>query len=64
MRELRECQTILCNIQYIGVDVDVVNSTGVNLQNFFKLLLCGGKVLKGDLPSVDIKGGKGELLTM
>jgi hypothetical protein len=43
MCEPRQCQTILCNIQDVGEDVDVVNSAGVNLEDFFELLLCSGK---------------------
>jgi hypothetical protein len=45
MCESGKCQTVLRNIQYVGVDVNVVNSARVNLQNLFKLLLCGGKIL-------------------
>ena len=40
----RQCQTVLCNIQDVGVDVDVVDSAGVNLEYFFELLLCSGKI--------------------
>jgi hypothetical protein len=44
MCEPRQCQTILCNIQDVGVDVDVVNSAGINFEDLFKLLLCSGKI--------------------
>ena len=42
--EPRQCQTILRNIQDVGVDVDVVNSTRVDFEDFFELLLCSGKI--------------------
>ena len=44
MCEPRQCQTILCNIQDVGVDVNVVNSAGVNFEDFFELLLCSRKI--------------------
>jgi hypothetical protein len=44
MCEPRQRQTVLGNIQDVGVDVNVVNSARVNLENFFKLLLCSGKI--------------------
>jgi hypothetical protein len=44
MCEPRQCQTVLCNIQDVGVDVNVVNSAGVDLEDFFELLLCSGKI--------------------
>jgi hypothetical protein len=44
MGEPRQCQAVLCNIQDVGVDINVVNSTGVDLKNFFELLLCSGKI--------------------
>jgi hypothetical protein len=44
MCEPRQCQTVLCNIQDVGVDVNVVNTAGVNFEDFFKLLLCSGKI--------------------
>jgi hypothetical protein len=44
MCEPRQCQTILCNIQDVRVDVDVVNSAGVDFEDFFELLLCSGKI--------------------
>lgn len=44
MREPRQFQTVICNIQDIGVNVNVVNSVGVNFEDFFELLLCGGKI--------------------
>lgn len=42
----RQCQTILCNIQDVGVDIDVVNSAGVNFEDFFELLLRSRKIYK------------------
>lgn len=44
MREPRQFQTVIRNIQDIGVDVDVVNSAGVNFEDFLELLLCSGKI--------------------
>jgi hypothetical protein len=44
MCEPRQCQTVLCYIQDVGVDVNVVNSAGVYFEDFFKLLLCSGKI--------------------
>ncbi len=44
MCELRQCQTVLCNIQDVGVDVNVVNSAWVNFEDFFELLFCSGKI--------------------
>ena len=44
MCEPGQCQTVLCNIQDVGVDVNVINSARINLENFFELLLCRGKI--------------------
>jgi hypothetical protein len=44
MCESGQCQTVLCNIQDVGVNVDVINPAGVDLEYLFELLLCGGKV--------------------
>jgi len=44
MRESGQGQTVLCNIQDVGVDVNVINPAGVNLEYFFELLLCGRKI--------------------
>jgi hypothetical protein len=44
MCEPRQCQVVLCDIQDVRVDVNVVNSAGVDLEDFFELLLCGGKI--------------------
>jgi hypothetical protein len=44
MRESGQGQTVLCNIQNVGVDVNVINPAGVNLEYSFELLLCGRKI--------------------
>jgi hypothetical protein len=44
MCEPRQCQTVLCNIQDVRVDVNVVDSARVDLENFIELLLCSGKI--------------------
>lgn len=44
MRESGQGQTVLCNIQDVGVDVNVINPAGVNLEYSFELLLCGRKI--------------------
>jgi hypothetical protein len=64
MRELGESQAVLCNIQYVRVDVNVVNSAGVDLQNFFELLLCGGEILGWTFHRWAPMRERGGLLTM
>ncbi len=44
MRESGQCQTVLCNIQDVGVNVNVIDPAGVNREDFRKLLLCSGKI--------------------
>ena len=44
MRESGQSQTVFRNIQDVGVDVDVINSAGINIEDPFKLLLRSGEI--------------------
>ena len=44
MRESGQSQAVLCNIQDVGVDVNVINSAGINLEDLFELLLRSGEI--------------------
>jgi len=44
MRESGQSQTVLCNIQDVGIDVNVINSAGINLEDLFELLLRSGEI--------------------
>lgn len=44
MRESGQSQTVLCNIQDIGVDVNVINPAGIDLEDLFELLLRSGEI--------------------
>jgi hypothetical protein len=44
MRKSGQSQTVFCNIQDVGVDVDVINSAGINIEDPFKLLLRSGEI--------------------